>query len=1460
MLRRLSVRGKILATLAVPIIVLIAAAALIAVQSVTAALDGRQYELLARTTPAHDELMAALQNEYTVTLQRASGVKVSDADFNGARATTDGLRTQYLSETSAVNFDRFPVAVRAAWQRSKTGLEGLDRALVDEFLAAAEESNPTPTVVATYSRAIESQEEFYQTVTDSISDRNVAGYLALYANAFDLRSAYLTELRQTTPVIQQRESITADDPAVRNATLSIQDYQVVESRTQSSLTNLGITDFALPEMASDQVAARDRIRAGNPEALTSQQANVWGSATADFDTKLAQFQVQVRDKLIAEVGNMANTARTQAILTVAIAIAAVIISLAIALLIARRIVNPLSRLTEAAKDVRDKLPTLVEQVAVPGTTPDLVIEPIPVESGDEIGQLATAFNDVNETTVEVAQEQAALRGSIAEMFVNVARRDHALLNRQLSFLDELERTEEDPTVLSNLFRLDHLATRMRRNSESLLVLAGIDSGRRVRQSMALSDVVRTASSEIEAYDRISLTLLDDPDMLGHYALYAAHLMAELLENATMFSDPSQQVEVTTNADRHYVSVAIRDFGLGMTEDEIGEARLKVQSRSASDAVGAQRLGLFVVGRLAEKLDASVDFQNAPGGGTLVVIAFPRSLFAELTDSELDDQAVAPVAPVRRTADEIATSDEGVPPSPVEEVDLAALTDGTTATGMPRRRTDGADSASASELDEDLIVLPELAQPNVEGLPQAGSADDEAWQPLQAVTPETGGGLPSRGGGGLPVRSASSAVAPEAVEPEAEAVPVDTERRSAIFSRFRTTEDLAAATTDDSTERSESSALDEPSVADLGSGDEAGLDSAADAADDVVQRSSMFASFRPSGEPETAAEPEPWTPPQVELPESGEDTWTPPSFGAQDELPATPAVDDAWTPPVFGDVDATPDAVGETESWTPPSFGGQDELPATPAVDDAWTPPVFGDDADGTVGEATQEPLGESVADQSEWTAPGYTDAATTDSWVNAGAEAAPLAQTGDEAVDGDTRLVLPRHAAPDDLERMMREYGGPEGVSAALTGPLPVVDESLIEDPTYLDGLASGDEVAEQAPEELAPEEPTLDEAATVQEAESDEVWQPGAAQDSFQDIPQLQLEEDDDFLSDDTIMVARPGLPEFGTTDSTHEPQASLASDYAADSEIGFGATEPVFAAPADDVAADEAEPWVATESAPAESAYASVDASAPAESAYAPVEASAPAESAYAPAESFTVSEDTTPAPAKKKKGLFSRVFGGKKKTPEVSQHEPFVPAAAPVAESLAAPTGPTSWVAPATTQTAPAFPETFAPTPEEASSEAVESGVAHGAAAAPDDSAGYGQASFTPAPGNEPQGWSPNAVDFSASDTPRSMSPELAAMLASRADLQDQALAELSQLSTYRPQQVTPDAAGGLVKRQKTEPVTEPVADDPTKQRITRDASVLRTRLAAFQSGTSRGREVGVKVSDSDPSSEGDSHDAS
>ena len=402
-------------------------------------------------------------------------------------------------------------------------------------------------------------------------------------------------------------------------------------------------------------------------ALIDQRTNDW---SLQVDEEVEQYTPTITQLLSSVTGRAATVVRNsliQMLATILIAVVVFALTLIITQSIARRIVNPLRRLTTTATAVRQELPRLVERVAMPGQSVDVSEVQIPVESQDEVGRLAEAFNSVNAATLSIAAEQAALRGSISEMFVNVARRDQVLLNRQLASIDEMERTEDNQETLTKLFALDHLATRMRRNSESLLVLAGIDTGRRLRRSMPLSDVIRTASSEIELYERVQLELDADPSMLGHSALTAAHLFAELLENATVFSDPGTQVIVRTmDRDGAFV-VSITDSGIGMTQEELAEANSRVASTAASEILGAQRLGLFVVGRIARRVGARVHIDSAEGKGTEATVVMPQSLFdtsegytrGHLSATTAEDDLHAPTALVHHDAT-IEEIDEPVP--------------------------------------------------------------------------------------------------------------------------------------------------------------------------------------------------------------------------------------------------------------------------------------------------------------------------------------------------------------------------------------------------------------------------------------------------------------------------------------------------------------------------------------------------------------------------------------------------------------------------------------------------------------------------------------------------------------------------------------------------------------------------------------------------------------------------------
>src|SRR6478609_2973510 len=803
MLRRLSVRGKILAALAVPVLVLFLAAALISGQAIAQARTASQTSALVAALDAQDEAGTEIAAERAWSILDSYRVEGAEEQMLEQRETTDRALDKRDRAFEALNTSALDQRVRDAIDRTIADRDEL----ADHRLAIDRSSLGAQARTDLYTILINNALNVPAALADTSSERALAQYLDTYVLLDEYLAQRAVELPVAGAVISAAQVGQGNEAANQRAAILMTAGDAIDQETRAALRLLPGSNrsLAVPDTTYNQL--RSNVAGSRPASITANAAEQWETKSLEDRAQATPVRDDVRTDTAAMASSISSSATTQAILTIAATLAAVVASILVAGLIARAIVNPLRRLTDAAEDVRDQLPKLVEQVAVPGQGPGIELTPITVESTDEVGQLATAFNDVNTTTVKVAREQAALRGSIAEMFVNVARRDQVLLNRQLAFLDDLERSEEDAGTLSNLFRLDHLATRMRRNAESLLVLAGIDSGRRVRQPMPASDVIRTASSEIELYDRVRLNLVVDPLMLGHNALNAAHLLAELLENATMFSEPHTPVEVTTGRDEHSVYVTIRDHGLGMTAEEIADANRKVATHAASDVVGAQRLGLFVVGRIAERLGARVRFATgSDGNGTEVTVSFPGVLFVPDSNVPLPqptdpldastqvaaqqlsstgvlpavaEPAALPAAPAAAPPVPVTAATAAVEPeAPVAvPVDLDALTDGTTQTGMPRRRSRTVDPAAsapsasfASGPQTGAIVLPPLATP---ALPDELPALDDAWTPPAEVAP-AGNALPSR-----------SRPAPAAAEPVSQEIPVlDVSTRSALFSSFR----------------------------------------------------------------------------------------------------------------------------------------------------------------------------------------------------------------------------------------------------------------------------------------------------------------------------------------------------------------------------------------------------------------------------------------------------------------------------------------------------------------------------------------------------------------------------------------------------------------------------------------------------------------------------------------------------
>jgi PAS domain S-box-containing protein len=249
-------------------------------------------------------------------------------------------------------------------------------------------------------------------------------------------------------------------------------------------------------------------------------------------------------------------------------------------------------------------------------------------------------------------EQAALRQSISDLLHNLARRSQGLVDRQLELIDELERNEVDPDRLDELFRMDHLATRMRRNVENLIVLSGVDQRRRWSESVPLRDVVEAAVAEVEDYSRVQVVGIHDLTLAGQAASDVAHLLAELVENATSFSSPTTRVEVSGGPAANGYVLEIEDHGIGMSDAELAEANRRLAAPLAADNIAVSRMmGFHVVGRLAARHGIRVQLRPRWFGGVTTLVLLPAALLG----SAGEHPAMAPPVPAG-----VAVSRESLP--------------------------------------------------------------------------------------------------------------------------------------------------------------------------------------------------------------------------------------------------------------------------------------------------------------------------------------------------------------------------------------------------------------------------------------------------------------------------------------------------------------------------------------------------------------------------------------------------------------------------------------------------------------------------------------------------------------------------------------------------------------------------------------------------------------------------------
>ncbi|MFI0372544.1 nitrate- and nitrite sensing domain-containing protein [Actinomadura sp. 1N219] len=495
---------------------------------------------------------------------------------------------------------------------------------------------PATVVLQKYTQAIQD----LIGVLDSISSNVVDNRLAQTSRALGalVRAKEAVSRERALLLLGARlQGLAPDQASALNAARAQEDSEIATFRNSVTLEQVqafedfvvgGQVDLAL-ELRQRFITAVAATGGRLPRSLgNASSADAIKNAMSDMINKMRLTELDLTQDILDVSAERRSDARTSTIIDSIVVALLLAIVLLITVVMARSLVRPLHRLQSGALDVAStRLPGLVDRLRDPeAAAGGIEVEPIDVESTDEIGQVARAFDEVHREAVRLAADEAVLRGNINAMFVNLSRRSQSLIERQLRLIETLEQSERDEEQLGNLFRLDHLATRMRRNCENLLVLGGQEQVRRWNRPVPLIDVIRASLSEVEQYERVALRVQGDMTVAGPVVNDLVHLLAELVENATVFSSEHTKVTVSGQLlSGGGAMLQITDNGVGMSPDDLEQANWRLANPPVIDFSAARRMGLFVVGRLAVRHGVRVELRAAQGGGLTAFVVLPDAV-------------------------------------------------------------------------------------------------------------------------------------------------------------------------------------------------------------------------------------------------------------------------------------------------------------------------------------------------------------------------------------------------------------------------------------------------------------------------------------------------------------------------------------------------------------------------------------------------------------------------------------------------------------------------------------------------------------------------------------------------------------------------------------------------------------------------------------------------------------------
>ncbi|MFD4504592.1 nitrate- and nitrite sensing domain-containing protein [Streptomyces sp. NPDC058457] len=631
-----SIRRKIVALLLVPLV------SLTAVWGFAAVLTGREVTHMFQVSSIVEDIgyptedaVRALQQERRQTLVYLADPRASDAltALNRTRAATDETVAQ-LRENAREQHVRDGLNADDS-ERLTAELDGLDG--IDPLRRSVEQG----TVDRAQALAL------YNAVVDPC-------YLLLGSLDGTDDVEIDKQARALVNITRARELVSRED-ALLGSALVVGKVSREETREISDLIaqRTLLYDISLPVLPAGErdrfdrfwrsattaplLAAEKSVLAAGSGMPNDVSAKSWDATAGNVLEELRTLDDQVGNRFEDRIRPVAVSEFVQAAVVGVLGLAAVLFSLVMSVRVGRSLIRDLRLLRQEAHEASGvRLPSVMRRLST-GEQVDVETEVPRLEyDRNEIGEVGQALNTLQRAAVEAAVKQAELRSGVSEVFVNLARRSQVLLHKQLTLLDTMERRTEDTDELADLFRLDHLTTRMRRHAEGLVILSGAAPSRQWRRPVQLMDVVRAAVAEVEDYERIEVRRLPRVAVTGPAVADLTHLVAELLENATVFSPPHTAVQVLGERVANGFTLEIHDRGLGMAAEALLDANLRLAETPEFELSDTDRLGLFVVSRLAQRQNVRVSLQPSPYGGTTAVVFLPDVL---LTDDVPDTNGV-----------------------------------------------------------------------------------------------------------------------------------------------------------------------------------------------------------------------------------------------------------------------------------------------------------------------------------------------------------------------------------------------------------------------------------------------------------------------------------------------------------------------------------------------------------------------------------------------------------------------------------------------------------------------------------------------------------------------------------------------------------------------------------------------------------------------------------------------------